>query len=97
MKIVTNLLLMLELFLLASVTFVIACVDARPSPSVASDVLLICGQATRPAVSPMPTYVLVGDAWMAMMTERDFDLVMVDQDLLVGWQKCVTESIALLR
>jgi hypothetical protein len=76
----------------------LSCADAPPQspPDVASDVLLICGQAPRPAARPSLVYVLAGDTWMATMTERDFDLVMVDQDLLVGWQRCATEAIAIV-
>jgi hypothetical protein len=70
--------------------------DRQATPDVASDVLLICGQPPRPTAKPTLVYVLAGDTWMATMTEQDFDLIMVDQDLLVGWQKCATQAIALL-
>lgn len=74
-----------------------SCVDARPLPGVASDVLLTCGQAPSPVAKPMPLYVIQDGTWMTLMTEQNFDLVMVDQDLLVGWAKCATETIALIR
>lgn len=90
----SSLLITSALLLVAAAT---SCVDVRPPPAVASDVLLICGQAPIPTAKPMVLYVLQGDVWMTVMTEQDFDLVMVDQDLLVGWTKCATEALASLR
>ena len=79
------------------------CVDASLAPDPSSGVLLACGEAPSPQAVPTVTYfieggVLVdgavtGGVWMAKMSQSDLDLIAVDLDLLVAWERCATSAI----
>ncbi len=84
--------------LLLSSMLASSCVGTRASPGadLAADVLLICGEAPRPSARPAITAFLESGTWMVKMTQLDLERVMVDQDLLVAWEKCAVDAIALV-